>query len=166
MSVVREKPRGQDRGYRLANPRNRHVTATETAINPVGSHNRHIHPKTVRHRLREVGLRARRPLPRLHLIRARRARRMAWLAAHAPRRFPMRLWRRIFFTDETRFTLFRPGGRLRVYRRRGERFADYCVIERDRFGGLLCYGLREDISLGKVTVDCGRREFNRCKIYG
>jgi hypothetical protein len=26
------------------------------------------------------------------------------------------------FTDESRFTLFRPDGRRRVYRRRGERF--------------------------------------------
>jgi hypothetical protein len=31
--------------------------------------------------------------------------------------------------------LFRPDGRRRVYRRRGERFADACVLERDRFGG-------------------------------
>ena len=47
----------------------------------------------------------------------------------------MRQWRRVFFTDESRFTLFRPDGRPRVYRRRGERFADACVLERDRFGG-------------------------------
>ena len=40
-----------------------------------------------------------------------------------------------FFTDESRFTLFRADGRRRVYRRRGERFADACVVERDRFVG-------------------------------
>ena len=64
------------------------------------------------------------------LTRAHHARRMAWLAAHGPRQFPMRQWRRVFFTDESRFTLFRPDGQ-----RRGERFADACVLERDRFGG-------------------------------
>jgi hypothetical protein len=37
------------------------VTATETALTTVGNHNRHIHPKTVRNRLPEFGLRARRP---------------------------------------------------------------------------------------------------------
>ena len=63
------------------------------------------------------------------LTRARHARHMAWLAAHGPRQFPMRQWRRVFFTDESRFTLFRPDGQ-----RRGERFADACVLERDRFG--------------------------------
>ena len=38
------------------------------------------------------------------------------------------------FSDECRFNLSHAGGRERVYRRRGERFADVCVIERDRFG--------------------------------
>jgi transposase len=42
----------QDRSIRLAHLRNRHVTATETALTTVGNHNRHIHPKTVRNRLR------------------------------------------------------------------------------------------------------------------
>ena len=51
----------QDRAIRLAHLHNRHLTATETAVNTVGSHNRRIHPKTVRNRLREFGLRARRP---------------------------------------------------------------------------------------------------------
>ena len=120
----------QDRAIRLAHLRNRHLTATETAVNTVGSHNRRIHPKTVRNRLREFCLRARRPNVGLPLNRARRARRMAWVTAQAPRRFPMRQWRRVFFTDESRFTLFRADGR-----RRGERFADACVFERYTYGG-------------------------------
>ena len=47
----------------------------------------------------------------------------------------MRRWRRVMFTDESRFSLYRSDGRKGVYRRRGERFADACVVERDRFGG-------------------------------
>ena len=88
--------RRQDRAIRLAHLRNRYVTATETANNTIGNHNRHIHPKTVRNRLREAGLRCRRPCVGLPLTRPRRARRMAWLAAHAPRIFPMRQWRQVF----------------------------------------------------------------------
>ena len=53
--------RRQDRTIRLAHLRNRHLTATETALNTVGTHNRQISPKTVGSRLREIGLRARRP---------------------------------------------------------------------------------------------------------
>ena len=62
---------------------------------------------------------------------------MAWLAPHDPRQFPMRQWKRVFFTDEPRFTLFRPDGR-----RRGERFTDACVLERNRFkcGSVMVWG--------------------------
>ena len=125
----------QDRAICLAHLRNRHLTATETAVNTVGSHNSRIHPKTVRNRLREFGLQARRPNVGLPLNRACRARRMAWVTAKTPRRFPMRQWRRVVFTDESRFTLFRADGRRRLHRRRGERFADACVFERDTCGG-------------------------------
>ena len=125
----------QDRTIRLAHLRNRHLTATETAVNTVGSHNRRIHPKTVRNRLREFGLRASRPNVGKPLNRARRARSIAWVTALAPTRFPMKQWRRVFFTDESRFTLFRADGRHHLYRRRGKRFADACVFERDRYGG-------------------------------
>ena len=44
-------------------------------------------------------------------------------------------WDLILFSNECRFNLIHADGRQRVYRRRGERFADVCVIERDRFGG-------------------------------
>ena len=44
-------------------------------------------------------------------------------------------WDLTLFSDECRFHLSNADGRERVYRRRGERFADACVIERDRFGG-------------------------------
>ena len=126
--------RYQDRTIRLAHLRNCHLTATETALNTVGTHNRQISPKTVGSRLREIGLRARHPYVGLPLTQARRLRRMAWLTAHAPRLFPMRQWRQVLFTDESRFTLYRADGRRRVYRHRGERFADACVVEQDQFG--------------------------------
>ena len=86
------------------------------------------------------------------LTRACHARYMAWLAAHGPRQFSMRQWRQVFFTDESRFTLFRPDGQ-----RRGERFADACVLERDRFGGWLGSGLGGEISRIKVALDCDNR---------
>jgi transposase len=60
---VADRPRvtmpRQDRAIRLAHLRNCHVTATETALTTVDNHNRHIHQKAVRNRLREIGLRAR-----------------------------------------------------------------------------------------------------------
>ncbi len=46
--------RRQYMAMRLAHLRNRHVTATITVISTVCNHNRHIHPKIVRNRFREV----------------------------------------------------------------------------------------------------------------
>lgn len=60
---------------------------------------------------------------------------MQWLRRHDPRIWRRQRWQAVLFTDESRFNLFRADGRRRVYRRRNERYADSCVIERDRFGG-------------------------------
>ena len=39
------------------------------------------------------------------------------------------------FSDESRLSLQRDDGRVRVYRKRNERYADCSVLGRDRFGG-------------------------------
>ena len=39
------------------------------------------------------------------------------------------------FLDESIFSLQRGDSRVRVYRRRNERYAECCVLERDSFGG-------------------------------
>ena len=44
-------------------------------------------------------------------------------------------WRRVMWTDESRFTLDFHDGRIRVHRMPGERFAPCCVVEHDRYGG-------------------------------
>ena len=145
----------QDRAIRLAHLRNRQLTAMETAENMVGSHIRRIHPKTVRNRLCQFGLRACRPNVGLPLNWACRARRMAWVTAQAPRHFPMRQWKRVFFTDESRFTPFRADGRRRLYRCRGEQFADACFFKRDRYGGgsvMVWGGISHGVKLPLIVV--------------
>ena len=119
----------QDRRIRL---RNRLRTATETAREVIGTHGRRVCPRTVRNRLREFDLR---PYVGPNLTPRRRQRRMQWLCAHAPNRFRLADWRRVMFSDESRFSLQRSDRRQRVYRRLGERYSDACVREVDRFGG-------------------------------
>lgn len=69
---------------------------------------------TIRNRLREQGLRSRRMRKCPRLTPAHVARREQW----AMQRVHWRLqhWRRIIFTDESRFRLFRNDGRIRVWR--------------------------------------------------
>ena len=44
-------------------------------------------------------------------------------------------WARVLFSDESRINLSHHDGRIRVFRRRGEHFADKCLTERDRSAG-------------------------------
>ena len=125
----------QDRRIRYVHLRNRLRTATETAREVIGTHGRRVCPKTVRNRLREFDLRPRRPYVGPNLTPRRRQRRMQWLRAHAPNRFRLADWRRVMFSDESRFSLQQSDRRQRVYRRLDERYPDACVREFDRFGG-------------------------------
>ena len=70
--------RGQDRYIRNTHPRNRFQTATATAANTHGTYNNHISVLTVRNRLREGGLRARRPYVSCVLARRHRVNRVNW----------------------------------------------------------------------------------------
>ena len=62
-----------------------------------------------------------------------RAARLQWAQRHF--RMGRQQWARVLFSDEYRFNLSHHDGRIRDFRRRGERFADNCLIEMDRFGG-------------------------------
>ena len=94
----------------------------------MGPHN--IQTYTERKKKRMVNF-----IPKFHSATGRKISSLYLTAVILPRLFPMRQWRRVLFTDESRFTLYCADGRRRVYRRRGEHFADACVVERDRFGG-------------------------------
>ena len=121
----------QDRLIRLRHLRNRTENPSNTATSIPGL--RRISRRTVQRRLAEAGLRARRPCRGPMLTQPHCQRRLAWARRHL--RWQLTDWRRILFTDESRFLLRRVDGRTRVYRRRGELFVDNCVLRHDRFGG-------------------------------
>ena len=124
---------GQDRYIMNTHLRNRFQTATGTAANTPGTHNNRISAQTVRNRLRQGGLLGRRPYVGCVLTRRHRVNRVNWARTH--HRWIRQQWNSVLFSDESRFSIHRSDGRVRVYRRRNERYADCCVLERDRFGG-------------------------------
>lgn len=67
------------------------------------------------------------------LTRRHRQERLRWGRRHL--RLTQRDWSKVLFTDETRIQLHRADGRRRVWRRRGERYTDACIIERNTWGG-------------------------------
>ncbi len=96
-------------------------------------HNQGISAQTVRNRLREAHLHARRPHRGLDLTAVRRRSRLEWANAHI--RWRLALWRGVFFADESRFSLYRADVRQRLWRRVGERFAVVNVVDRVANGG-------------------------------
>ena len=62
-----------------------------------------------------------------------RAARLQWAQRHF--RWGRRSWARVLFSDESRFNLSHHDGGIRVFKSRGERFPDNCLVERDQFGG-------------------------------
>ena len=84
-----------------------------------------------------------------------RAARLHWAQRHF--RWGRQQWARVLFSDESSFNLSHHDGRIRVFRRRGERFAVDCLIERDRFGG------GSVMVLGDIM---GRRKTNLVVVQG
>ena len=122
----------QDVFIRQLHLRNRFTTANATGRQIVGRRGP-VSGRTVRRRLYAAGLTARRPYVGAILTQRHRQRRMQWATVHG--RWTRQQWASVLFSDESRFTLSRNDGRARVWRRSGERYANCCVREADRWGG-------------------------------
>lgn len=132
--------------------RDRFKTATSSAANALD------HPmsrQTVSRRLRAAGIRAYRPYRVPFLTNRHKRLRLQW--ARLRQRWRICDWRRVLYTDESRFCISRADGRLRVYRRRRERYAQNCLLPVQPFG------------LGSVMVwggICGNRKTNLVIVEG
>lgn len=151
----------QDRVIRRSHVANRFLSATETARNTLGAHNRQISADTVRRRLKEVGLRARRPYRGVILTPRHRRARLVWARRHL--RLTGADWGKVLFTDESRFCLQGNDGRRRCYRRRGERFNAVNVVQRDQFrgGSVMIWGGISLHTRTRVVVVNGRLNAQR-----
>lgn len=146
-----------DRYIRLSHLRRRSQPATSTARTLPGRARNRISAQTVRRRLHRTGMRSRATYAGMPLTNARRLARHRWATVHA--RWRLQDWNNILFTDESRFCLDFHDGRLRTWRRTGERFDDVCVRERDRYGGGsvmvwggISFGLRTELRFVNGTL--------------
>lgn len=102
-----------------------HVLRNETGV--------HISNQTVRRRLHESGLRARRRAACPLLKPQHRITRLRWAQDH--QNWGIAEWNRCLFSDESKFNLFRSDGRVLVWRGRNERFVEEHMEARVAFGG-------------------------------
>lgn len=139
---VRDRPRSgrprvttaaTDRRIEALAARRRYVTATtiQAEVRQPGA--QRISTQTVRRRLHQAGLRCHRPaiVPDMNAQHERH--RLRW--CHHRRRWNRVEWGNILFSDESRFCLKKNDGRIRVWRRRGERNARACTLPRTAFHG-------------------------------
>ena len=129
----RATTRQQDRSLVLGALRDRASSAVTLRGHLRAATGANVSSSTVRRRLREAGLRSRRPAVRPVLSAVNRTRRLAWARQHVT--WTRQQWGRVLFSDESRFTLSFNDGRVRVWRRQGERYADATVREHNRYGG-------------------------------
>lgn len=122
-----------DRFIVLRSLRDRHSTSIEMKNRLREVRGTDISKWTVRRRLAEVGLVARRPAHGPKLFPHHRVARLQFARDHSD--WDLRQWGTVLFTDESRFCLYAPDGRERVWRRTGERFAECTFtprVEEDR----------------------------------
>ena len=98
---------------------NRFRSPSETAIEV------NVSSRTVRRRLREQGLTARKPACKPLLKQHHREARLAWAATH--QRWTQAQWENVLFTDESSFSVSIDDNRLYCYRRKHERYLDECI---------------------------------------
>lgn len=123
----------EDRILHRAAVRARFVTASNLRRDLRAAANVNISEQTVRRRLHEFGLRSRVPAVRPRLTQAHKVARLDFCRRHE--RWTRQQWANVLFSDESRFSLVHNDGRMRVWRRPGERFVDANVREVVPFGG-------------------------------
>lgn len=92
-----------------------------------------ISNQTVRRRLHNIGLRARRRASHPDLNREHRVYRRQWAEEH--RNWAINEWRNCLFTDESRFRLYNCDGRILVWREQGQRYNEQFMAPDTAFGG-------------------------------
>ncbi|GFR69222.1 transposable element Tcb1 transposase [Elysia marginata] len=123
----------QDRNLVRNHMNNRFLSASASSRQTRGRNNQRISANTVRRRLSTSGLRARRPYIGPILTQRHGHQRTLWAHEHAA--WDRIQWRCVVFSDESRFCIEHADGRVRVWRRSGERYQANCVREHDRWGG-------------------------------
>ncbi|GFW45610.1 transposable element Tcb2 transposase [Trichonephila clavipes] len=138
----------EDRFLALSARRRRTTTLPQLVADHFQASGRRISATTVRNRLHNAGLYARRPVVCVPLNGRKRRNRLCWAREHVS--WTQQQWASVLFTDESRFTMESDSGRLLIWREQRTRYHQSNTVERHSFrgGGILVWA---GISLGGHT---------------
>ncbi|KAF6201614.1 hypothetical protein GE061_004006 [Apolygus lucorum] len=158
--TISEKPRSgrprktterDDRAVVNLSKINRRASLPEIASEMEGFHGVSVSVSTVSRRLREVGMESRVALQKPLLNVGHRAKRRNF--AREKRDWNIDMWRKVIFSDESRFELF-PRRKIRVRRTKTEKFLPSCLVPKVQQGGdaLMIWGCITSEGPGEMTV--------------
>lgn len=142
--------------------RQRHITATQLQYELAATRNVRVSSETVRHILRQSGIRARVAVTAPRLTREHRVARLAFAREHM--NWNINDWGNVLFTDESRFCLYTSDRRIPVYRRDGERYFQCNIRPSTNFGGgsiMLWGGIASRAHTDLVRLDRGSLNADR-----
>ncbi|GFV52158.1 transposable element Tcb2 transposase [Trichonephila clavipes] len=121
---VQGRPRAttpaEDRFLALSARRRRTTTVPQLVADHFQASGRRISATTVRNRLHNAGLYARRPVVCVPLNGRQRRNRLCWAREHVS--WTQQQWASVLFTDESRFTIESDSGRLRIWTEQRTRY--------------------------------------------
>lgn len=125
--------KSQDKFIRVTSLRNRRLTANEIAAQVSEAGEANVSATTVRRRLIAAGLNGRCAARKPLLRPVNKRKRLIWAKQH--QNWTVDQWKRVLWTDESKFEIF--GSRRRVYVRRriGERLTPECIVPTVKHGG-------------------------------
>ena len=95
--------------------------------------NRRLSTRTVRNSLKSAGLKSRRVIKRPLLVDQHRRSRLAWCLAR--RGWNLRTWRKVHWSDESRFLLHITDGRMRAWRLKNTAYTQRNIQSTVSYGG-------------------------------
>ncbi|GBL91151.1 hypothetical protein AVEN_108723-1 [Araneus ventricosus] len=123
----------EDRFLALSARRRRSTTVPQLVADHFVASGRRISATTVRRRLHNAGLYARRPVVCVPLNGRQRRARLCWAREHVS--WTRQQWASVLFTDESRFTLESDSGRLLIWREQRTRYHQSNTLERHSYRG-------------------------------
>ncbi|GFT06537.1 transposable element Tcb2 transposase [Trichonephila clavipes] len=122
-----------DRFIALSARRQRRISVPQLVADPSVASGRRISASTVRRRLHNSSVYARRPVVCVPLNRRQRRACLSWARERVS--WTRQRWASVLFTDESRFTLERDSGRLLIWRERSTRYHHSKTVERHSYRG-------------------------------